>query len=115
MHRLRLIAPALAASLLAGCHVTRSELRPGAQVVASRGIDPAAVELLERAPDAGTYEEVADVSFESTGMDKLSRAEAGLRQEAVKLGADAVIVENLRIIRTIGATTNMYGVAIRRR
>ena len=66
MHRLSLVAPALAASMLAGCHVTRSELRPGAQVVASRGIDPAAVELLARAPDAGTYEEVA----RRTGLDR---------------------------------------------
>ena len=39
----------------------------------------------------------------------------GSEAEAAKLGADAVIVENIRIIRTIGATTNMYGVAIRRR
>ncbi len=102
-------------ALLGACRGTHSIRRPG--VERQREVSPgrvSIVEVLDGLPeDPGSFEVRADLSFSSDYLEAVATAERHLQMEAAKVGADAVAVQDLRVIRTIGYTGNLHGVAIR--
>lgn len=113
---MRIAVVVLVVALLGACRSSEIHYRHGFEAGTLAPVrDYRAIPVIEDLPAPGTFDQIADVAYRSTGLDPYSIAETWLQSRAGEAGADALYIRDRSAIKSVGYTASLDGIAIRYR